>query len=62
MTAVRLENPSCRIALTTTDMRDMFFTSPQDSPSGVSLGHSMPHVEGCSVRGPLTLRLFSKWL
>mmetsp|Transcript_38168 Transcript_38168/g.94673 ORF Transcript_38168/g.94673 Transcript_38168/m.94673 type:complete len:241 (+) Transcript_38168:1342-2064(+) len=36
-----------------------FFTSPHDSPSGVSLGQSMPHCEGCSARGPDTLRVFS---
>ena len=34
-------------------------TSPQDSPSGVSEGQSMPHCDGCSERGPLTLRVFS---
>ena len=36
-----------------------FFTSPHDSPSGVSAGHSMPHCDGCRARGPLTFRLFS---
>mmetsp|Transcript_9841 Transcript_9841/g.30835 ORF Transcript_9841/g.30835 Transcript_9841/m.30835 type:complete len:339 (-) Transcript_9841:1235-2251(-) len=38
-----------------------FLTRPQLSPSGVSLGHSMPHCEGCSARGPLTFRVFSNW-
>ena len=36
-----------------------FFTSPQDSPSGVSDGHSMPHWEGCRERGPLIFLVFS---
>lgn len=29
------------------------------SPSGVSDGHNIPHWDGCSDRGPLTLRVFS---
>ena len=29
------------------------------SPSGVSDGHNIPHWDGCSERGPLTLRVFS---
>jgi hypothetical protein len=39
-----------------------FFTSPHDSPSGVSQGHTTPHWLGCSARGPDTLRVFSNWL
>lgn len=31
-----------------------FLTRPQDSPSGVSAGHSTPHWLGCRLRGPLT--------
>mmetsp|Transcript_29596 Transcript_29596/g.95621 ORF Transcript_29596/g.95621 Transcript_29596/m.95621 type:complete len:281 (-) Transcript_29596:1245-2087(-) len=38
-----------------------FLTSPHASPSGVSLGHSMPHWDGWSERGPDTLRVFSNW-
>ena len=30
------------------------------TPSGVSEGHSMPHCDGCSARGPDTFRVFSK--
>ena len=40
-----------------------FFTilrhSKLTSPSGVSDGHNIPHWDGCSERGPLTLRVFS---
>ena len=42
-------------------IRARFLTRPQLSPSGVSLGQSMPHCEGCSERGPLTFRVFSNW-
>lgn len=42
-------------------MSAKFFTSPHASPSGVSLGHNMPHCDGCSARGPETLRVFSNW-
>mmetsp|Transcript_55787 Transcript_55787/g.132416 ORF Transcript_55787/g.132416 Transcript_55787/m.132416 type:complete len:206 (-) Transcript_55787:1386-2003(-) len=38
-----------------------FLTRPHDSPSGVSAGQSIPHWEGCSERGPDTLRVFSNW-
>mmetsp|Transcript_4312 Transcript_4312/g.17335 ORF Transcript_4312/g.17335 Transcript_4312/m.17335 type:complete len:243 (-) Transcript_4312:1285-2013(-) len=40
-------------------MSARFLTSPHASPSGVSEGHSMPHCEGCSARGPDTFRVFS---
>mmetsp|Transcript_40259 Transcript_40259/g.84186 ORF Transcript_40259/g.84186 Transcript_40259/m.84186 type:complete len:319 (+) Transcript_40259:552-1508(+) len=36
-----------------------FFTRPHASPSGVSAGQSIPHCDGCSDRGPDTLRVFS---
>lgn len=36
-----------------------FFTNPQASPSGVSLGQSIPHWLGCSALGPLTFLVFS---
>ena len=36
-----------------------FFTNPQASPSGVSLGQSIPHWLGCNARGPLTFLVFS---
>jgi hypothetical protein len=42
-------------------MRARFLTRPQLSPSGVSLGQSIPHWEGWSDRGPLTFRVFSNW-
>lgn len=42
-------------------MSAKFLTSPHASPSGVSLGHSIPHWLGCNARGPLTLRVFSNW-
>lgn len=35
-------------------MSARFLTRPQDSPSGVSDGHSTPHWLGCRLRGPLT--------
>ena len=38
-----------------------FFTRPQDSPSGVSEGHNIPHCEGCKDLGPLTFLVFSNW-
>mmetsp|Transcript_34960 Transcript_34960/g.87210 ORF Transcript_34960/g.87210 Transcript_34960/m.87210 type:complete len:276 (-) Transcript_34960:1173-2000(-) len=38
-----------------------FLTRPHASPSGVSDGQSMPHCDGCSERGPETLRVFSNW-
>ena len=38
-----------------------FFTNPHEDPSGVSLGHIMPHWEGCSDLGPLIFRVFSNW-
>lgn len=38
-----------------------FFTSPHDSPSGVSQGQIIPHWLGCSALGPETLRVFSNW-
>jgi hypothetical protein len=40
-------------------MSAKFFTKPHASPSGVSLGHSMPHWLGCNDRGPLTFLVFS---
>ena len=51
------EAPSSSVV--TCVMSARFFTSPQDSPSGVSLGHSTPHWLGCSARGPLTFLVFS---
>jgi hypothetical protein len=36
-----------------------FLTNPQASPSGVSLGHNIPHWLGCKARGPLTFLVFS---
>ena len=38
-----------------------FLTRPQDSPSGVSDGQSMPQWEGCKALGPEILRVFSNW-
>lgn len=37
----------------------MFFTRPQLSPSGVSLGQTIPQYEDCSDLGPVVLRVFS---
>ena len=35
------------------------FTRPHCSPSGVSLGHTMPNCDGWSARGPLIFCAFS---
>ena len=42
------------ISLVTCDSSAKFLTRPQLSPSGVSAGHSIPHCDACSARGPLT--------
>jgi hypothetical protein len=58
MYAIRMMGPSS-MSVVMCVIRARFFTSPHASPSGVSLGQSMPHWLGCSARGPLTLRVFS---
>ena len=42
--------------------RAKFLTSPQDSPSGVSLGQTIPQLLGCSDLGPPIFLVFSKLL
>ena len=47
------------VSVVTCVVRAKFFTRPQDSPSGVSDGQSMPQWEGCRARGPLIFLVFS---
>mmetsp|Transcript_34578 Transcript_34578/g.97517 ORF Transcript_34578/g.97517 Transcript_34578/m.97517 type:complete len:204 (-) Transcript_34578:560-1171(-) len=54
-----LDRPSSSSSVVTCVISARFLTRPQLSPSGVSLGHSMPHCEGCRARGPLTFLVFS---
>ena len=36
-------------------------TKPHEIDSGVSLGHIIPHWEGCNERGPPIFLVFSNW-
>lgn len=38
-----------------------FFTSPQLSPSGVSLGHNIAQCDPCKALGPLIFLVFSNY-
>lgn len=60
--SIEILNRGCSgVSVVTWVVRAKFFTSPQASPSGVSEGQSIPHCEGWSALGPLTLRVFSTY-
>lgn len=49
------------VSVVTCVVRAKFLTRPQDSPSGVSDGQSIPQWEGYKALGPEILRVFSNW-
>jgi hypothetical protein len=57
----KLINESTGWSVVTWVVNAKFFTSPQDSPSGVSEGHSIPHWDGWSDLGPEIFLVFSNW-